>query len=274
MPPTTISPVETIEGFAIPEDPTSLADALTAAEEAIRDPAVDDVEAYAWGKRQQRLYRVLANNPDWAGEVLAGVSDAARYSVEQNWAARQALSKLVRSGPLADTLPAWRLREPLPVDELMGYYREAEELTGIGWNYLAAINLVETRMGRIEGLSTAGATGPMQFLPSTWDECCEGDPTIDRDAIIGAGTYLVRVGGLDDITKSLYRYNNSDRYVNAVTFYAAVLAENELAYRGYHGWQVYFLSSAGLILMPSDYYQPEPIAVEDWLTDHPDALIG
>ncbi len=34
------------------------------------------------------------------------------------------------------------------------------------WYYLAAINLIETRMGRIDGLSTAGAQGPMQFLPA------------------------------------------------------------------------------------------------------------
>lgn len=271
---TTTSPAESVAALSIPVDQDSLIEALTRAEEAIRNPAVDDTEAYAWGVRQQRLYRLLADHPEWGDAVVAGVSEEARYGVQQNWAARQALSKLVRSGPLAETLPAWRLREPLPVAELLGYYHEAEELTGIGWNYLAAINLIETRMGRIEGLSTAGATGPMQFLPSTWDECCEGDPTVDRDAIIGAGTYLVRVGGLDDITNALYRYNNSDRYVNAVSFYAEVLAENELAYRGYHAWQVYFLSASGLILMPSDYYQPEPISVDEWLVDHPEALLS
>ncbi len=246
---------------------------MTEAEEAIRNPNLDDAEASQWGQRQQRLYRVLAENPDWGNAVIAAVSDESRFGVEQNWAARQALSSLVKSAKLADSLPAWQLREPLPVEELMAYYREAEAQTGIPWSYLAAINLVETRMGRIEGFSTAGATGPMQFLPSTWAECCEGDPTIDRDAIIGAGVYLVLVGGASDIQKALYRYNNSDRYVNAVTAYAEVMAKDELAYRGYHAWQVYFLSSAGLIRMPADYYQPEPIPVEEWLATHPEALL-
>ena len=268
--PTTTEP---IIDRAIPETQGDLVVALTEAEEAIRNPNLDDAEASQWGQRQQRLYRVLAENPDWGNAVIAAVSDESRFGVEQNWAARQALSSLVKSAKLADSLPAWQLREPLPVEELMAYYREAEAQTGIPWSYLAAINLVETRMGRIEGFSTAGATGPMQFLPSTWAECCEGDPTIDRDAIIGAGVYLVLVGGASDIQKALYRYNNSDRYVNAVTAYAEVMAKDELAYRGYHAWQVYFLSSAGLIRMPADYYQPEPIPVEEWLATHPEALL-
>lgn len=268
-PPTTVPVLER----AIPTEVDSFIAELTQAELAIRDTSVSHDEAMLWGQRQQRLYRVLADNPDWGPAVVAGVDATVQFGVEKNWEARKALNKLVRSATLAETLPAWQLRQPLPVDELLAYYNEAETLTGIPWNYLAAINLVETRMGRIEGFSTAGATGPMQFLPSTWEECCEGDPTLDRDAIIGAGTYLVRVGGLDDLQKALYRYNNSDRYVNSVTFYAEVMAENPLAYRGYHAWQVYFLSTSGLILMPPDYYQPEPVPVDEWLLDHPDALI-
>ncbi len=279
-PPTTAPPstestttTEAIVERVIPETKADLIAALTEAEQAIRNPQVDNASASQWGQRQQRLYRVLAENPDWGPDVIAGVSDDVGYGVQQNWAARQALSSLVKSTKLAETLPAWQLREPLPVDELMGYYREAETQTGIPWNYLAAINLVETRMGRIEGFSTAGATGPMQFLPSTWAGCCEGDPTVDRDAIIGAGVYLVLVGGSDDIQAALFRYNNSDRYVDAITAYAEVMAEDELAYRGYHAWQVYFLSAAGLIRMPADYYEPDPVPVDEWLEQHPEALL-
>ena len=46
-------------------------------------------------------------------------------------------------------------------------YRKAEAATGIPWEVLAAVNLVETGMGRIDGISVANAQGPMQFLPST-----------------------------------------------------------------------------------------------------------
>jgi membrane-bound lytic murein transglycosylase B len=47
-------------------------------------------------------------------------------------------------------------------------YQAAEAKLAVSWEYLAAIHLVETGLGRIRGTSSAGAQGPMQFLPSTW----------------------------------------------------------------------------------------------------------
>lgn len=252
-----------------PSTPAELAEALDEAEAMVRssdDPA-------PWGRRQQRLYRVLSANRDWAAEVIAGVDATTRPAVEANWAARQNLSALVSSGSLSTVLPAWRIREPLPADELLALYREAEEQTTIPWEYLAAINLVETRMGRIEGQSVAGATGPMQFLPSTFAECCEGDPTVDRDAIIGAAVYLTVRGGPEDMGRALRGYNNSSRYVDAVTSYASVLEADPDAYAGYHAWEVYFLSASGLLRLPAGYDEAEPIDVATWIADNPDALI-
>ena len=57
---------------------------------------------------------------------------------------------------------------PPPPGELLDDYRAAQRRTGVPWTYLAAINLVETRMGRIRGTSTAGARGPMQFIPVSY----------------------------------------------------------------------------------------------------------
>jgi len=165
----------------LPESPAELAIAFSEAEAMVR--TADD--SAPWGRRQQQLYRLLSANPAWVSETIAGVDEAVRPAVVLNWDARQNLSALVTSVSLSPVLPAWRIRAPLPAGELIALYEEAEEQTSIPWEYLAAINLVETRMGRIEGLSAAGATGPMQFLPSTFAECCEGDPTVDRDAIIG-----------------------------------------------------------------------------------------
>ncbi|MFW2381652.1 MAG: lytic transglycosylase domain-containing protein, partial [Acidimicrobiales bacterium] len=184
------------------------------------------------------------------------------------------LSSLTTSGPLSPNLPAWKIRAPLPAEELLEIYRASGKATGIGWEYLAAINLVETRMGRIEGLSTAGATGPMQFLPSTWEECCEGDPTVDRDAILGAATYLVDRGGPEDMERALRGYNNSGYYVAAVSAYAEVLRAEPTAYYGYHAWEVFFRSDAGLVRLPVGYYETEPVDADEWIAANPHHLLS
>lgn len=257
-----------------PIDAVSLTAELSEAELMIRSSEVDAVEVGAWGRRQQELYRVLSANPGWGPEVVAGVADEVRPAVEENWAARQNLSSLVSSVRLSSTLPAWKITEPLPADVLVGYYKEAEAETGIPWEYIAAINLIETRMGRIQGLSTAGATGPMQFLPSTFAECCEGDPNVERDAIIGAAVYLDIRGGPENMRQAVQGYNNSGRYVSAVESYAAVLEQDESAYRGYHAWEVYFLSSAGLLRIPAGYEEPEPVDAAAWVGENPTALVN
>ncbi len=262
----------------LPATPLDMADALIEAEMRIRDAEVQVDRRAEWGRRQQRLYRHLAVHEEWADDVVTDVAVGAPTSValaiERNWAARKELSGLTTSGPLSTVLPAWRIREPLPPEELLGYYRSAEAETGIEWVYLAAINLVETRMGRIEGLSTAGATGPMQFLPSTWEECCEGDPTVDRDAIHGAAQYLVDRGGPADMGRALKGYNNSDYYVRAVTAYADVLRDDPQAYYGYHAWEVFFRSAPALVRLPVGYNEPEPVDAAQWIADNPEHVLG
>jgi membrane-bound lytic murein transglycosylase B len=87
-------------------------------------------------------------------------------------------------------VPAWRIESPAPANELLNYYHEAESTSGVGWNYLAAINLVETRFGSINGVSTAGAQGPMQFLPPMFATYGQGgDIHSPRASIMAAGRY-------------------------------------------------------------------------------------
>jgi membrane-bound lytic murein transglycosylase B len=167
-------------------------------------------------------------------------------------------------------LPAWSIVEPPPVDELLGDYHAAEAATGIGWYWLAAINLQETRMGRIVGTSSAGAVGPMQFLPATWAHCCTGDPTITRDAIIGAATYLSQNGGPADMQAALHAYNPNDTYVATVTAFAENMRDNPQLFSSYHEWQVFYSSSAGVIRLPIGYSEAQPIGAADYLLIHPD----
>ena len=163
---------------------------LSIVEAAIRDASTSPDDLDALGRRQQLAYRAVNRHPEWDGELLASVDPVALGPLRHHLDARQAWADhaIGREPTEPPTeLPAWRIVAPLPADELLGYYREAEAATGVPWEYLAAINFQETRMGRVTGTSDAGAVGPMQFLPSTWAECCEGDPEVARDAIMEIG---------------------------------------------------------------------------------------
>ena len=116
-----------------------------------------------------------------------------------------------RDGPRKDTVPACLINPPAPADEFLGDYREAESASGVGWNYLAAINLIETHFGSIVAASTAGAQGPMQFLPSTFAAYgAGGDINSPHDSIMAAGRYLAANGFANDRDHANYHYNNAN----------------------------------------------------------------
>ena len=215
----------------------------------------------------------MSAHPDLDARVLASVGDDVRPYVERIVTARQfgqaRAAANPSSTPPSDTLPAWTIVEPLPPDELLRSYREAETATGIAWYWLAAIHLQETRMGRIIGTSSAGAVGPMQFLPTTWERCCTGDPLVARDAIIGAATYLSQSGGPADMPAALYEYNPNDSYVATVTAFAENMRDNPQLYAAYRDWQVFYTSSAGTIRLPVGYSQAEAIDAVTYLAAHP-----
>ena len=152
-------------------------------------------------------------------------------------------------------LPPWKIIPPPPAEELTGYYKEAEAKFGVPWEYLAAVHLVETRMGRIRGTSTAGAQGPMQFLPATWKAYgMGGDINDPHDAIMGAANYLKANGGAAGrMDNALYRYNNSNRYVRAVTLYAQQIEADPITYRAYHQWRVYYITPRGDLWLEEGY---------------------
>jgi hypothetical protein len=113
---------------------------------------------------------------------------------------------------------------------LLPIYQAAGAAYGIPWQVLAAINEVETDYGRDLSISSAGAEGWMQFLPSEWgqygmdvnDDGFE-DPNNPADAIFAAARYLKQAGGDSDIRAAVFAYNHSQAYVNSVMLRARLL---------------------------------------------------
>ncbi len=246
--------------------PREVADQVVGAERAIRDPDTPSEELAAAGHAQQLAYRVLGTRPGWDQRVLEAVPARLRPAVRANVDARRAFRSMHHD--LSRTLPAWRIVAPPPVEALVGHYRAAEREFGVGWEYLAAINLVETAMGRIRGTSVAGALGPMLVLPSTWARWGEGDINSPRDAIRAAARYLAangftRPGG---IPGALWRYNNHSAYVRGVTRIASVMERDPRAFLGYYHWHVYYLTARGDVLLPEGYDEPRPVPVERYLS--------
>lgn len=263
-PATTAAP-EPAPTWELASDPTQLADDLVADEAALRDPASTEDTLNRAAHRQQDAYRLIGRHPEWDSITRPRIPAPLLEIYDRNVDARRNLAAL-SAGSVSATLPAWRIVEPAPSEELLSYYREAEATTGVSWTHLAAINLIETRLGRIAGTSTAGAQGPMQFLPTTFAEYgAGGDIQSPRDSIMAAGRFLATQGFASDPDAAVFRYNNSDHYVQAVNDYAAVLAADPGAFTGYYRWQVYVNTTAGDVLLPLGYSATEPIPVTDYL---------
>lgn len=255
--------------FTHPWDPAPDADALAArivrAEQAARDESLTPEQRETAGFEAQIAYRQLAETPEWFDAVLAALPEDLRPAARGNVEARAGLDQLLaeRDEP-PTTVPAWRIVPPAPIEELVSHYQDAAEQVGVEWEYLAAINLVETRMGRIRGYSTAGARGPMQFIPESWEIFGEGDIDDERDSIFAAARHLRQRGWDEGPRAALLRYNRSSNYADAVMAYAEVLQQDPGAYATYHGWQVLYQPGDDEFLMPIGYEEPEPVPLGDY----------
>ncbi|MBO0690061.1 MAG: lytic transglycosylase domain-containing protein [Candidatus Dormibacteraeota bacterium] len=133
-----------------------------------------------------------------------------------------------------------RFLQSEPVAALLSYYRAAGGQLGIDWTYLGAINYVETDFGRNNGPSAAGAQGPMQFLPTTWDQVGGGGDIMSaRDAIFGAARFLRQSGAPESYQRALFAYNNDQDYVDAVAGFAAALRADPLWLTRLYYWNTY-----------------------------------
>jgi soluble lytic murein transglycosylase-like protein len=190
-----------------------------------------------WTLHEQRIVRTLAARPALAARTLDRLPRDVRREPSANVRAGRALFEHFRP---ASEVPDFRIRRAQGADVLLAHFREAEERFGVEWEVLAAIMLVETRMGRIRSRSSAGAVGPMQFLPSTWAVYGLGGNVRDpRDAVLGAANYLRHSGAPADYRAALHAYNPVDAYVTAVWHYARTMMRSPRSYYAYYNWQVF-----------------------------------
>ena len=118
-----------------------------------------------------------------------------------------------------------RAADPTSKERYMELYETSAETYGFGpdWYILAAVGKVESNHGQNPGTSYAGAMGPMQFMPSTWETSGvdgNGDGVANvmdpEDAIPAAARYLQVGGAPQDWYRALYSYNHADWYVKKV----------------------------------------------------------
>jgi soluble lytic murein transglycosylase-like protein len=243
---------------AVPEEPAALAEALTETTDALRssidawtgqgDPssqrAPDDVVLLAM--YQQRIYRQLGRHPGLADRTIALLPKRLRVEARADTGAVQDLISLVTT-PVSD-LGSFRTGMPRPAGVLRSWFEEAERRFGVRWELLAAVMFIESKFGRVRASSSAGAQGPMQFIPSTWASYGMGGDIDDpHDAILGAANYLHASGAPGNERAALYAYNPAWPYVDAVLAYTNQMAADHRDYFAYYSWQVYVLTTSGVV---------------------------
>ncbi|MFI5808612.1 NlpC/P60 family protein [Streptomyces sp. NPDC051561] len=163
-----------------------------------------------------------------------------------------AFGSLLPGGGGASAAPSAHATSDIPAPMLALYRRAAPECPGLSWTVLAAIGKVETDHGRHPTMvSSAGAVGPMQFLPSTFPMYAYPVPPGGRypptpwdpvDAVFAAARLLCANGAKDgkNLRRSIWHYNHSDEYVNQVLKIADEYAATAVPATGAAGKAVAF----------------------------------
>jgi membrane-bound lytic murein transglycosylase B len=183
--------------------------------------------------RLSRTLRDVQDEASAAAEALRRARatldrlDAAARSAR---AVRDAQARLTAARAAQDAAP---LAEPdmvgalgIPAAFEREYRSAAGSCPGMSWTLLAAVGQVESRHGRNNGPSSAGAIGPMQFMPATFagygvdgDRDGVKDPWSTPDAVWTAARYLcdgAADGTPKGVRRALYRYNHAQWYVDLV----------------------------------------------------------
>lgn len=194
------------------------------------------------GLRAQKNFRRMAAKPRFSKKVARHLSGKLAWKFEANMKAARALYSLGEPREPPVKMPS---TQPAHPDKLLTFYEKAQRRFDVPWNVLASINFVETRFGRLKGPSSAGARGPMQFMPATWDAYGRGDIMDPHDSIMAAGRYLRANGAPGNMRRALWHYNHSYAYVDAVQIYARQIKADRRNYYGYYLYQAFARTTEG-----------------------------
>jgi membrane-bound lytic murein transglycosylase B len=235
----------------VPRDAPALAAALTSTTRLLRDavarwqgsgPVPQDVTYLAL--YQQRILRTMAARRTLGDAALALLPGDVRGLARDTVLGRRSLAAIPSS---PGRQPPIRLAPAASAAELRGDYAAGERRFGVPWAVLASVNFVESDFGRVRSASSAGARGPMQFLPATWRAYgMGGDIENPHDAILAAANYLRRAGAPRHLDQALFAYNHSSAYVAAIRRFAHAMAADERAFLAYYAWQVYARTPHGV----------------------------
>ncbi len=134
--------------------------------------------------------------------------------------------------------PPSRAIQPAQIGSYLQLFQAsaAKYCPAMSWTVLAAIGQIESADGQDMGPSSAGALGPMQFMPATWAAWGidgfgpPGPPDIMNpfDAVASAARMLCADGASSGtqagLRQAIFAYNHADWYVNEVLALAAQYA--------------------------------------------------
>jgi len=239
----------------LPREPRRLAGELRRVDDALKDsvsswrrsgaarpPRIVVLQALY----QQRVYRLMSRSTRLGNRTLRRLDGLLARSASRIVGAHRELRGLVEPLPANFTFPTGRAK---PAAELLRYYKAARRRFGVNWRVLAAVNYIESKFGKVKATSSAGAKGPMQFIPATWRAYgLGGNVRNDRDAILGAANYLSASGanrGPAGLRRALWAYNHSGHYVRSVLAYMRYMKSRTRHYFALYNWQVFVVTTSG-----------------------------